>query len=340
MLSFERGKPIAIIKGGKYDGKIVNVFDPDKKCCDKCTITCTRGTHRIRKKMPCCDNCTKDTCSNYDCGNLDGIKAEPYEVLNEDFIRSHKKKMSISDMNSLRLALEKNRRPDEEYLREVFQKCKDEYKTKCRKELIIHDDGIIQPLPNYQDPERTYIAGPSGSGKSTYVSRYLEKLKKVFPDRDIFLFSDVEQDEVLDKIGLMRMKLDEEFMANTPLPQTLNDSIVIFDDIDSIADKKIMKRVQTLRDSLLMRGRHEDISVVVTNHLLTNYNETRTTLNEVNSITFFPKSGSSHGIQYMLKNYVGLSAKQIQKIFTLPSRWITVYKHCPMYVVSEKQIYL
>jgi len=101
-----------------------------------------------------------------------------------------------------------------------------------------------------------------------------------------------------------------------------------------------MTKVQTLRDSLLKRGRHEDISVVVTNHLLTNYKETRTILNEVNSITFFPKSGSSHGIQYMLKTYVGLAAKQIQRIFTLPSRWITVYKHYPMYVVYEKGIYL
>ncbi len=335
MLSFERGKPIAIIKGGKYNGKIINIFDPDKKCCERCNPNMNKG-----RKMKCCDNCNKDSCSNIQIKNENMILSEPYEVLDEDFIRSHKKKLSVVDMNKLRIALENNTKPLDQELSIIYEKCRDEYKKRSKKELIIHDDGIIQVLPDYQNPERSYIAGPSGSGKSTYVSKYLEQLKKVLPDADIFLFSDVNHDPILDKLYPMRIKLDEDFLDNTPSPETLKDSIVIFDDIDSIENRIIKERVGTLRDSLLKRGRHEDISVVVTNHLLTDYKHTRTVLNEVNSITFFPKSGSSHAIQYTLKTYAGLSAKQIQKIFSLPSRWITVYKHYPMYVIYEKGVYI
>lgn len=339
MLSFERGRPIAIIKGGKYDGKIVNIFDPDKKCCANCTTAC-HGKKKREASKKCCDNCNKDSCSNYPFDYCEGIRADPFEVLDEDFIRSHKKKLSIIEMNKIKRALETDQKPYDLGLTDIYDRCREEYNSRARKELIIHDDGVVQVLPNYSEPERSYVAGPTGSGKSTNVARYLEQLKKVFPDRDIFLFSDVDQDKILDKLEPLRMKLDEEFLENTPSPGTLKDSIVIFDDIDSIDDKKIREKVASLRDSLLKRGRHEDISVIVTNHLLTNYKETRTILNEVNSITFFPKSGSSHGIQYMLKTYVGLSAKQIQKIFTLPSRWITVYKHYPMYVIYEKGVYL
>jgi len=188
--------------------------------------------------MKCCGNCNKDTCSNYEFDDINGIRADPYEILDEDFIRSHQKKMSVLDMNKLRRALQINQRPYEAMLGEIYDKCKFEYDRRSKKELIIHDEGIVQALPNYQDAERTYIAGPTGSGKSTYVARYLQQLKKVFPDRDIFLFSDVNEDEVLDKIGIMRIKLDENFLENTPSPETLHDSIVIFDDIDSIEDKK------------------------------------------------------------------------------------------------------
>jgi hypothetical protein len=340
MLSFERGRPIAIIKGGKYDGKIVNLFDPNRKCCENCNMKCVNG--KCKRSFKCCDNCNKDTCSNYKFTKNEAIRSDPYDVLDEDFIRSHKKKLSIPEMNKIKLALEMNRRPLEDSLGLIYDKCKEEYEKRSRTELIIHDDGEVQPLPNYSSPQRLYISGPSDSGKSTYVGKLLHKYKQVYPDRDIFLLSRINNDDKLDNLGLdiMRITLNEEFLEDTPSLETLHDSIVIFDDIDSIEDKKLKVKVSGLRDLLLTAGRHENISVIVTNHLLTDYKNTKTILNEVNATTFFPKSGSSHGIKYMLKFYIGLSAKQIQRIFDLPSRWVTIYKHCPMYVIYEKGIYL
>jgi hypothetical protein len=338
MLSFTKGKPIALITGGKYNNQIVHLYDPTKKCCNLCTPQCGQRDKNGRFLGKCCRECKGGNCGNEQ--PLPEIKNDPNDILDEDFIRSHKKKMSVLELNKLRKGLALNIPPLENDLNEIYHKCKEQFDNKSKKELKIHDNGVVQVLPNFNEPERSYICGPSGSGKSTYVSSYLQQLKKVYPKRDIFLISDVDKDDVLDKLNPMRIELDDAFLNTELHPKTFNDSIVVFDDIDSIENDKVKKKVEKLRDSLLKRGRHEETSVVVTNHLLTDYKHTRIILSEVNSITFFPKSGSSNAIHYTLSKYVGLTKEQIKKIFTLPSRWVTVYKHYPMYVLYEKGIYL
>lgn len=59
----------------------------------------------------------------------------------------------------------------------------------------------------------------------------------------------------------------------------------MFSDIDSIIDKKIFKQVAALRDQLLQKRRHHKISVICTNHKLTDYNNTSIILNESQFIT-------------------------------------------------------
>lgn len=333
MLSFNRGRPIALIEDGKYDKKIVHLFDDLKKCCRKCNANGKYGNKK------CCEFCDKDNCNSY-LDEHNDIKYDLFEVLCEDYIRKFKKKLSVIDLQKLRRAIQLSIKPLEKDLGDIYEKCLLEYNNKSKKELIIYDDGQILPLPNYFKPERTYICGPSDSGKSYYISMYIEQLKKIYPKRDIFLFSDVKEDKVLDNYNPLRISLDEKFLDDEIDSESLKNSIVIFDDIDSISNKKIKQKVSNLRDSLLTRGRHEDISVVVTNHSCTNYGFTKVVLNECNSITFFPKSGSTGGIKYMLTKYVGLDNDQIKKIFSLPSRWITIYKHSPMYIIYEKGIYV
>jgi hypothetical protein len=337
MLTFNKGRPIAIIEGGKYNNKIIHLFDPTRTCCEKCNF---KKIQQKLTKTKCCKNCNKDTCKNYEDKEYDYGDRQLFDVLGEDFVRQFKKKMSVSDLNKIKVALKHGEKPEDNSLDDVYEKCKKEYNDKIMKEFTLHDEGIIRPLPNYNKPERSYIAGPSDSGKSYYTRKYIEQLKKVFPKRDIFLLSDVDEDHEIDKIKPTRIPLNEEFLNDSVTPESLKNSIVIFDDIDSIPDKNIKEKVDKLKDSLLKRGRHEDISVIVTNHQLTDYKRTREIMNESNLITFFPKSGSSNGIKYMLKTYVGMDTKQIKKVFDLPSTWVTVYKRYPMYLMYEKGVYL
>ncbi len=333
MLSFERGRPIAIIKDGKYNNKIIHLYDPNEKCCSKCSDKC------INRRRKCCEDCKGGKCG---AGLMDAdIKNDPLDTLREEDIRKHKKKLSKEEMSKIRYALKNYEEPDDELLSKIYNLSMKQVSDQSKKEFLLHDDGVINPLPHFKQTERTFIAGPTGSGKSYYTKKYLTQLRKVFPDKKIFIFSDVDEDPELDDIpGIIRVKLDKNMIDKPIRPAKLADSIVVFDDIDSIQDKEISNSVMKLRDSLLRRGRHEDISVIVTSHLMSNYKDTRIILNEANSITFFPRSGATDAIKYTLKKYCNMNSKEIEKCLKLPSRWVTVYKNYPNYILYEKGVYL
>ena len=337
MLSLNRGRPIAKIIGGSKNGEIIHIYDPEEKCCDKCSAKCG-----IKSKY-CCKKCPGEGgCLKANKESEPDIKyTDIFDVIDEDVIRRQKKKMNWNEMGTIRNAIQDRQMPSEPKMREIYSNTLRELIDKSKREIYINDEGGIRVLPN-QKPERIYAAGPSDSGKSHWCGCYIEEWVKEFPDRFIFLFSDVEKDAALDKFkNLKRVKINEELLSK-PLKSTdfPNGSLCIFDDIDSIQDEKILKAVETLRDHLLRRARHEGIYVIVSNHLITDYKKTRIILNEISAFTFFPKSGSTHGIVYALKKYCGLNIAQVNKIFSLNSRWVTVYKNYPMYVVYNKGLYL
>lgn len=206
--------------------------------------------------------------------------------------------------------------------------------------FIRFQDAKIFPIPSRR-PEQIYISGPNGSGKTYYAARYLKRLRKLQPKRPIYVFSDLKDDELLDKIkGVQRVNIDRELVDEPITPEQLEGSIVVFDDVDSIQDKAILREVLNLRDRLLKTSRHSDVYVVCTNHLSCDYKATRTLINECRSITVFPKSGAANQIQRIFKEYCGLTTKQIEYIMGLPSRWVTLHKNYPMYVTYDNGIAL
>ena len=266
-----------------------------------------------------------------------------YEMLGEDSIRKYKKKMSVAELKKLQKSLTLDEAIDDEMYNKVYE----ELKTKNAKCIKIFDDGIITCTPKknispYDAARHQLIAGPTGSGKSYKIAQYLTAILKPNSKKNIYLFSDVESDPVLDKLkfNLKRIMLNNELIDNPIQPKELENSICIFDDIDSISDKKLKTVVETLLDSLLKRGRHEGIEIICTSHLLTDYKRTRVILSEVSFITLFCRSGSSNSIQYLLSKYVGLSKKQISDIFNINARSVTIFNHYPKMVISDKEIYI
>lgn len=203
------------------------------------------------------------------------------------------------------------------------------------------DKGDIILLPTKGKTDRIYICGPTGSGKTFWISQYLEKYKQIYPNRPIYIFSDVDKDELLDKHKPIRIKLNMSLHQKPIQTHELKDSCVIFDDVDSISDKNIKNAVITLYDSILKKGSsHDNISLIITNHACTDRTATRNILINSNFIVFFPKSGSSYGLNYMLKNYMGLSKEQIARVFNLPSRWVVLHKNFPLWIMYSTGIYL
>jgi hypothetical protein len=303
MLSFKHGKDIALIKGGEYDNQILKLD--------------LEGEDKRKLKL------------NY-----------PAEVLGNKFFLEHK--IGKKDINDFMDAI-----IDQDYedldprLLKAYSKGIKKIQEKEGRELIL-DDGLLYPMPPTDtiDGYRIYIAGPSGSGKSTFATNWIRLYKKYHPACKIFLFSRDSKDESLDTIkNLKRIKIDESIidLDIDPLKYFKN-SMVVFDDIDTIKDNDIKDEVMKIRNTLLEVGRKHCISVVCTSHQICNNQPTKVVLNDSSSVVIFPKSGGS-GIKYFLKTYLALDSKKIQQIMDLPSRWVLLKKDYPIMVMHERGAY-
>lgn len=261
---------------------------------------------------------------------------DPYDLITEDEIRNVKK-MSITQIEALRRSL-KTRRRDDYDDGDIYDNFSDKLKTRQKKELILNNGELMQ-LPTKNTRECIYVAGASGSGKTTYIARYLEEYKRMFPKNKIYIFSKLHDDEALDALHPIRIVINEELIDNPITAEELENSCVVFDDIDTL-EKGLMEAVTKLRDDLLEIGRHNNIYMCNVSHLLMNYKSTRRLLNESQTVTFFPKSGSSYHITRFLKVYAGLGREDIQRIINLPSRWVTINKTYPNYILYSQGAYL
>ena len=167
----------------------------------------------------------------------------------------------------------------------------------------------------------------------------MEIYKKLFPQNPLIIFSRKDNDLVLDRLKPLRVIIDESLVSNPIdiIKELPNGGCILFDDCTTFQDDKIKKQVAKIMNDILEVGRANNIYCIVTNHLI-NPNEKkdgRTIWNEAHTITMFPKSGNRRGMEYALKNYCGFDNKLVNKILSLPSRWVMVAKQYPQYVLHE-----
>ena len=209
------------------------------------------------------------------------------------------------------------------------------------------NDGKLIPLMNIDDRAVEYIAGPSGSGKSTMAVILINNYFKVYPKKDFYIFSRTnwEDDPAFNKLIKKPLQVPvDESLLNFAMDITteMSESVVLFDDITTIQDQKVKKKVESIICDVLEVGRKMDINIVFTNHLvIPNERQfARTIMNELKMLTVFPKSGSAQQISYVLKTYFGLDKHQIAKILSLPSRWVRISRSYPNYVMCEFGVYI
>lgn len=217
----------------------------------------------------------------------------------------------------------------------------EEGQKRTYKHIELPQGSKFQLVPNTtKEREIIYICGPSGSGKSTFTSNYIKEYKKKFKGGDIYLFSALSEDEVLDKHNVKRIKLSPALITDKLTAGDFEDALVIFDDIDVISDKKIREAVIATLNSVLEVGRHFKTYCIITNHLPTAGKDTRRVLNEAHEIVYFPHSGSMKGINYLLKEYVGFDNHEIKAIKKLKSRWCCIFKNYPQLAMTERNLWL
>lgn len=225
-----------------------------------------------------------------------------------------------------------------------YDRDKDEHKkVTFYKEIEIDNPSEkIQPIPNKKmDRLVWYIAGMQGAGKSYFIRSLLLEYIRLYSNYPIYLFSSKNEDKNLDDIKqLKRIKLDASFCSCPMNYEALAQSIVIFDDVDALPDRKEMKlktEIYYLRDKVINNGRSLNIECITTNHDLTG-RDMRACLNGCNVLVFFLKTYNKT-MRYLLEAYIGLDTDQIKIIRKNKTRATTFYKDHGL-LVQEKNAYI
>ena len=213
-------------------------------------------------------------------------------------------------------------------------------------EALVLEEGKIIPLLNIDERSVNYIAGPSGSGKTTYAINLVKNYKKIYPNKDFFLFSrtDYKNDPAFKGMKINQINIDDSLL-NNPInieKELTGGCILLFDDCNTIQNDKLKKCIDKLMTDVLEIGRKLDITIIITSHLVIPNDKkiARTIMNEIHSMTIFPKSGSSQQISYSLKTYFGFNRSNIQNILDSKSRWVTINRTYPMTLLYENGAYI
>lgn len=309
MLSLKQGIPVAYIVGGKFDKEIVRIND--------------------------------NALSKED------IENDIFDILDGDKIKQYKKNLSLEEMHDICTAVMENNPPKNRELRDIYIIVKKELNNRKNLEFHIKDgEFCIYPPDKSKDRQRMciYYAGPSGAGKSTQMGKYVKKYGQMFPKNNIFIFSSINEDKAYDNYHPKpkRIRIDESLLDETlDIEDEFKDSLVIFDDIDVIkGSKELKKYIIKLRDTILETGRHCNTDILCNSHQLLNYSQTRECLNESQIVVVFPKAGSVKHIRAFLKDYMGCSKEQVNRILSLPSRFVAIKKTAPQAVIYSQGIFL
>ena len=224
--------------------------------------------------------------------------------------------------------------------------CDSDYDSEDDLGTEYDTDDELEPLLDMEKRQVAYIAGPAGSGKSTMAAKMIKRFIRVHPDKPFYLFSrsSYKDDPAFSGMNVRQVMIDESLIKEPiDITQELpGGAIILFDDVNTILNDKVKKAVEKLMADIMEVGRKFEVWIVLTSHLVIPSEKkfARTVMNEANTMTVFPKSGSAQQIVYALKQYFGLTKQQIDRIIQLDTRWVQISKSYPMYVVYEHGAYL
>ena len=160
MLSFERGSPIARIRGGPDDGRILRVDA----------------------------NATEPEL----------LIDDMFDVITSDmFSTSLRKRYDPHVLEVVARAVRRKKPPTEKNLVGAYNAVMEIINDRIGKEYHT-GEGVLSQTPNTRlDRECLYVAGPSGSGKSVYTRSYVKNYLERFPGRPVYVFSRVANDRSL-----------------------------------------------------------------------------------------------------------------------------------------------
>lgn len=117
-------------------------------------------------------------------------------------------------------------------------------------------------------------------------------------------------------------------------------SLFVFDDIETMFDEILAKKLYAFKEFLIKLGRSNNIDIIYATHSLnqlTQFNKSQIT--ESTALVFFPHAGSVDAPLKILKDHYGLDAATISKIREYKT-WVMVTNYAPKSVLTEREFFL
>ena len=187
-----------------------------------------------------------------------------------------------------------------------------------------------------------FVSGISGSGKSYFVGSYLSTVQDFHPDTKIKIYSQLDGDSAytnLNNAFKVDLSPENELIYENEVSDLKTGDYCVFDDIDSIANEKLCKRIYELIKQMVNLGRHAGISVIFVNHTLKDFLRTKYILAEATHFVVFPNCNVKVKIIEFLREQLGLSLKQAKELLSrdLKTRYFLFSKSNPLYYLTENE---
>ena len=252
---------------------------------------------------------------------------------------------------------------------EITQSEKDDYilnynnkNKEQQKNVEIHEGFLLPYVKKFtrktgENGERVvfFITGSSGSGK-TYIATKLSILYRDMNKKNKIIWISPKMDNKDLKIisnAKIKLNTEEAILENFYNEETkiiydnqFNNSLVIIDDIEgiNIPDKKINtavhRYIQSIIDTILNVGRHNNTSLIYINHKSCNGHETAKILNECDYIINFPRNTNNQQLNYLYKTYFGFDNNKIKYIKNSGSRYCAYHNRYPFEVILQHELIL
>jgi hypothetical protein len=272
----------------------------------------------------------------------------PSTLFTADEFAAGRRAVNLDDLDDVYHALDHGM-PPPPHLAPLYARVRDEATKRAFRQFRLEGAGklaaIPQAVPNQR--EMPLLMAPSGAGKSTWIANYVEGYRCAFPDNDVVLFtSKTDPDPAFEGLDIEPVDLErfgEEAAIRAPGPEDFRDSLIVFDDIESISPKSVRDAVFALKKSLAETGRSSNVYLCVSAHRAMRGQETKDDLNEASGYVVFPRRGSSAHSKRLLETYGGLTKQQVKRVLeqTQGSRWAycKIKGETEPYVVTENEVF-
>lgn len=225
----------------------------------------------------------------------------------------------------------------------------DEFERKSSLIKTETEKSKFQPLPIIKQNELNavnfFVSGLSGSGKSFYVSQLVNNIKSLdrFKDADVFLITgqtkpDPAYEDNIEKYLKVNLDSDDFF---TLTYSDFEDSIVIFDDVNSLGNRAQEAFIFNLQKSLSENARKNNVALININHSSRDFLRTKYIVHEANYFTLFPSYNWNDSRKF-LKSYLDYDEAELKEIKKLSrhTRAMTFHKQTPQYIICDHVIKL